>query len=68
MITIFFYINNDNNERDEIYIYIIYIYKKHLNNSLNILSFFLIFLYEKMKKKDTFLKINNFIIFNNSND
>ena len=51
MTMIFFYINDDVDESDEIYVYAICVYEEHLNSFLNMLSFFLIFLYEKMRKK-----------------
>ena len=48
---IFSHIDNNNDKNDEIYIYAICVYKKHLNNSSNMLFLFLIFLYERMKEK-----------------
>ena len=48
----FLYIDNDDDESDEIYIYAICVHEKHLNSFLNILLLFSTFLYERIKRKE----------------
>ena len=48
---IFFYIDNDVDENGGIYVYAICVYEGHLNSFSDMLSFSLISLYKKMKRK-----------------